>query len=156
MTARKTASQSWDDFWAEQSPGRTEVIRGVTVQVPSDMPLAVEQRISELRESSAEEDIAELIALLFGADVLGEWRDAGMGLRELQTVLTWGIAHAGGQDLTFGEALELVRGRDSEGKPLAPKGPNRAARRAQYASTGGRSKPTSNGSTGSARRTSRG
>ncbi|MEU6649516.1 hypothetical protein ABZ904_08715 [Streptomyces sp. NPDC046900] len=158
MTAR--TSQSWDDFWAEVSIGRTEVIRGVKVDVPTDMPLAVEKRIEELRESSAEEDIAELLRLLFGADVLDEWRTNGMGLRELQTVLTWGIAQASGRDMSFAEALEVVIAGDGEGKPLAPQGANRATRRAASrkpsGSTGGRSKPTSRASTGSARKTSRG
>lgn len=158
MTAR--ASQSWDEFWAEVSIGRTEVIRGVKVAVPTDLPLAVEKRIEELRESEAEEDIAELLRLLFGADVLEEWRDAGMGLRELQTVLTWGIGQAAGKDISFAEAYELVLAGDGEGKPRAPQGANRATRRAASrkpsASTGGRSKRTTSGSTGSARKTSRG
>lgn len=153
MTAPKT--QSWDEFWAEVSPHRTEVIRGLEVKVPTDMPLAVEKRITELRASEAEEDIGELLHLLFDVS-LDEWRDAGMGLRELQTVLTWGIAQASGKDLTFAEAHELVVAGEGEGKPLAPKGqPNRAARRAPSKSTGGQSKRTSSGSTGSARARSR-
>jgi hypothetical protein len=153
VTAR-TATQSWDEFWAEVAPSRTEVIRGIEVQVPTDMPLAVEKRIGELRESEAEEDIGELLQLLFGVG-LDEWREAGMGLRELQTVLTWGIAQASGRDMSFAEAYELVSAGDGEGKPLAPKGPNRAARRAPSKSTGGRSKRTSSASTGSARTRSR-
>jgi hypothetical protein len=157
VTARKTtpAHESWDEFWAEVSPGRAEVIRGVEVQVPSDMPLAVERRIQELRESSAEEDIAELLQMLFGVDVLNRWRENGMGLQELQTVLTWGIAQASGTGMSFAEAYELVLAGDGEGKPLGPKGPNRAARRAPSKSTGGQSKRTSSASTGSARTRSR-
>ncbi|MGW1039896.1 hypothetical protein [Streptomyces sp. NPDC002547] len=157
MTARK--SQSWDDFWAEVSPARTEVIRGIEVRVPTDLPLAVEQRAEDLRDSDAIEDIAELLDLLFGVS-LDAWRDAGMGLRELQTVLTWGMAQASGVDMTFAEAYEAVVKGDGEGKPVAPPGANRATRRAASrapsASTGGRSKRTSSGSTGSARKTSRG
>lgn len=160
MTARKTQTQSWDAFWAEVSAGRTEVIRGVEVQVPTDIPLAVEQRVHELHESDSEEDAAELLRMLFGADVLDTWRNAGMGLRELQTVLTWALAQGSGTDMSFGEALELVMAGDGEGKPLAPKGANRAARRAastaRSASTGGRSKQISNANTGSARKKSRG
>lgn len=161
MTARKTNPdhESWDAFWQEASGGRTEVIRGVEVQVPTDMPLAMEKRIEELSDSEAEEDLAELIAMLFGADVLDAWVDAGMGVLEFQTVLTWGMAQAGGRDLSFREALELVRSGGGEGKQVAPKGPNRAARRSapakRSAAGGGRSKPTSRASTGSARKTSR-
>lgn len=153
--------ETWDAFWAEVSGGRTEVIRGVEVQVPTDMPLAMERRIDELRESEAEEDVAELVALLFGDDVLDAWVDAGMGALEFQTVLTWGMAQAGGQDLTFAQALDLVRTGGGEGKQVGPKGPNRAARRAtgapakRSAAGGGRSKPTSRASTSSSRKASR-
>ena len=158
MTA-KASRETWDAFWAEASGGRTEVIRGVGVQVPTDMPLAREKRIEELRESEAEEDLAELIAMLFGADVLEAWIENGMGAVEFQTVLTWGMAQAGGRDMSFGEALEMVRSGGGEGKRVGPQGPNRAARRAapakRSAAGGGRSKPTSSESTGSARKTSR-
>lgn len=158
MTARKTtaADQSWDDFWAEVSRGRTEVIRGVEVQVPTDMPLIVEQRVEELQNSSRLEDIKELLGLLFGSDVLDQWLEAGMGLREFQVVMTWGLAHASGQQLTFREALDLVEQGAGAGKQLGPKGPqNRAARRSQSAAGGGRSKRTSSASTATARKTSR-
>jgi hypothetical protein len=153
--------ETWDAFWSEVSSGRTEVIRGIEVRVPTDMPLVMERRIDELRESEAEEDVAELVALLFGEDILEAWIDAGMGSLEFQTVLTWGMAQAGGQDISFAEALDLVRNGGGEGKQVGPKGPNRAARRAtgapakRSAAGGGRSKPTSRASTGTARRTSR-
>lgn len=151
--------ETWDAFWSEVGGGRTETIRGVQVRVPSDMPLAMERRIEELRDSEAEEDVAELVSLLFGADVMDEWISAGMGALEFQTVLTWGMAQAGGRDLSFGEALDLVREGAGEGKPQGPKGPNRAARRAEpakrSAAGGGRSKRTSSGSTTSARTRSR-
>ncbi|MFD5266757.1 hypothetical protein [Streptomyces sp. NPDC058335] len=157
MTARKAAAatQSWDEFWAQASGGRREVIRGVEVTVPTDIPLAMEARINDLQESESEEDFAELITLLFGIDALKSWRENGMGLLELQTVLAWGIAQANGKELTFAEAFELVKQQDDAGKA-----PNRAARRAASKSpsksTGGRSKPTSSASTASARTRSRG
>jgi len=151
VTARADKAQSWDAFWAEATPRELVEIRGVTVQVPTDMPLGVERRIQELQDSTELEDVAELVQLLFGADCIEPWREAGMGLKEFQTVLTWGLARAGGRDLTFAEALALVERGPDEGK--AP--PTRAARRERSAATGGRSKPTSSANTGSARRTSR-
>ncbi len=153
--------ESWDAFWAETSAGRTEVIRGVEVPVPTDMPIVMERRVEELRESESEEDLRELVGLLFGRDILGEWMDQGMGVRELQTVLTWGYAQANGRDITFREALEIVQS-GGVGKQA---GPNRATRRASAAKKsasvkasaagGGRSRRTSSGSTGSARTRSR-
>lgn len=143
---------SWDAFWDDiRASGRTETIRGVTVQVPTDIPLAVERRMEELQDSSALEDVAELVAGIFGADVLEQWIDAGMGTIEFKTVVAWGMAQGTGQDIDFRDAYERVRAAD-EGKPP---GPNRAARRAASkkpsAATGGRSKRTSSASTASTR-----
>lgn len=165
--ARKPAAghESWDAFWSQALGGRTEVIRGVEVRVPNDMPLAMEQRVDELRDSEAEEDLHELVALLFSGDVLGTWIENGMGAKEFQTVLTWGYAQASGTDMSFREALEIVESGGGEGKRPGPQGPNRATRRAAAtkksasakasAAGGGRSKRTSSASTGSARKTSR-
>lgn len=160
MTARKT--QSWDAFWAEVSGRRTEVIRGVEVRVPSDIPLGYEERLaqlSDLGEGSRLEEFEPLVSPLFGDGVFAQWVEAGMGTLEFLTVITWGMAQAAGKDLTFAEAY-AVAASDDPGKAV---GANRAARRAATktasrkpsVSTGGPSKRTSSGSTGSARRTSR-
>lgn len=139
---------AWDQFWDEiRAGGRTETIRGVTVRVPTDIPLAVERRMEELADSSALEDVAELVAGIFGADVLDQWIDAGMGMIEFKTVVAWGMAQGTGQDIGFRDAYERIRAAD-EGKPP---GPNRAARRAASkkpsAASGGRSKRTSSANT---------
>lgn len=159
--ARKpTGHETWDAFWSEAMGDRTTVIRGVEVRVPTDVPLAMERRIEELRDSEAEEDLAELLSMLFGADVLEAWMAAGMGALELQTLMAWGMAQAGGRDLSFDEALQMVLSGEA-GKSLGPKGPNRATRRAtgapakRSAAGGGQSKRTSRASTSSSRKTSR-
>ncbi|MFF4369625.1 hypothetical protein [Streptomyces sp. NPDC001594] len=153
MTARKTSdTQSWDDFWASVSRPQTTTIRGVEVAIPTDMPMLVEQRVEELHDSTSLDDIAELVGLIFGQDCLDQWRANGMGLLEFRVVLTWGMANARGTEFSFEDAYKLTQEGVAEGK--APP-PNRAARRARSAGTGGRSKPTSNANTGSARRTSR-
>ncbi|MFG2617815.1 hypothetical protein ACGFXC_09300 [Streptomyces sp. NPDC048507] len=152
MTARKTSdTQSWDDFWASVSRPQTTTIRGVEVAIPTDMPMLVEQRIEELHDSTNLDDIAELVGMIFGQDCLDQWRSNGMGLVEFRVVLTWGMANARGAETSFEEAYKITQEAVAEGK--AP--PNRTARRARSAATGGRSKQISSGSTGSARRTSR-
>lgn len=152
--------EAWDDFWAEISGGRTEVIRGVEVPVPADMPLGYEQRataLGGLGEDSPLEAFAELVDPLFGPGVFEQWVDAGMGQIELLTAITWGMAQANGRDMSFREAYEVVTS-DDPGKAISQ--PNRAARRAaskpRSASTGTRSKRTSSASTGSTRARSRG
>ncbi|HET6356098.1 hypothetical protein [Streptomyces sp.] len=163
MTARKTPVDSFDAFWAQVSSSGTETIRGITVKVPMDVPLALELRIKDLEQSESEDDIRELIALLFGDDVLDRWREAGMGLLEFKTVLAWGMAHATGTKVTFQEAYEAVLAEEA-GEGKAPSGQNRAARRKtakkaapspRSASTGGRSKRISAASTASTPRSSR-
>ena len=156
MSARKTpAPGSYEAFLAEAFGSDTETIRGVEVRTPTDVPLAMEQRLKDLHDSEAEEDLRELIALLFGDDVLGRWIDAGMGALEFKSVLAWGMAHAAGTKVSFMEAFEMVRAEEAgQGKA-----PNRQARRAASKqpskSTGGRSARTSAVSTASRRKNSR-
>ncbi|MEV6105697.1 hypothetical protein AB0M28_13415 [Streptomyces sp. NPDC051940] len=154
--AESSPTESWDSFWAEvraKEQVRTEVIRDVEVAVPTDLPLALVERADELQTSGSEADIHELVARLFGKDVYGEWVANGMGLREFKVVLAWGMAQGRGTDISFAEAYKAVV--DVEQGKDQPTPANRAERRAQSKSTGGRSKRTSSGSTGSARKTSR-
>lgn len=114
----------WDAFWDEvlreeaEAAGRapTEVIRGVTVKVPRDLPLKFQIKSQRMRDRDDEDAFAELLAELFGADVLDAWREAGMGAREFRTVLAWAMAHGRGRPISFREAYELVRaeGADDE------------------------------------------
>lgn len=165
MAARKVAAEtvdtsSWDAFWAEvnTSAQATETIRGVTVPVPSDLPLGFQQRVTQLQDSDRDEDVRELVGLIFGEGVLDQWIAADMGSREFKVIMAWGIANGGGKPTTFREAYDLVTKAEAEGKAPSAQ-PNRAARRAATRSpssaTGPSSKRTSNASTGSARATSR-
>ncbi|TXS22614.1 hypothetical protein EAO71_24235 [Streptomyces sp. ms191] len=155
MTARK--AQSWEDFKREAFGGRTETIGGVTVRVPTDMPLVLEDLAGNLSAESRAEDFDEVVTLLYGDGVFQQWVAAGMGAAELMTALMWGMVQATGRDITFMEAYDLVMS-DDPGKALAMPA-NRAARRAASkkpsASTGGPSKRTSSASTASARTRSR-
>lgn len=152
-------TQAWDDFWsevereelAERGEAATEVIRGVTVQVPHDLPLKFDRKLDKLKNSSDEADMRELLELLFGGDVLDQWVENGMKSTEFQTVLTWGLANGKGKALTFREAYELGKQQNqAEGKAPAPKtGP--VATRSRSGASGGRSKRTSAASTKSSR-----
>lgn len=160
MATTKAATadtQSWDDFWSEVSAKRqTETIRGVEVTVPTDLPLNFQQRATALKDSERDEDVRELVSLIFGGGVLDRWISAGMGAREFQVVCAWGYANGSGKPTTFREAYEIVTTAETEGK--APTAPNRAGRRAATkppsSATGGRSKRTSPASIASAPRTS--
>src|ERR1051325_1524943 len=123
VTARKT--QSWEDFKREVFGKETEVIAGVTVRVPTDLPLGYEDRVADLSDldgSSKLEEFADLVTPLFGEGIFEQWIDAGMGQIEFLTAITWGMAQASRKPMTFSEAYELVN------SDAAGKAPNRAAR----------------------------
>ncbi|WP_128977285.1 hypothetical protein [Streptomyces roseicoloratus] len=147
-------NSSWDDFKREVFGARTETIEGVEVRVPADVPFGFEQRLAELTDSAEQEDVEELVAVLFGPDTFDQLTEAGVGQIGMLTILTWGMARASGNAITFQQAYEAITSGDL-GKAFPQTPQNRAERRGQSKSTGGRSKPTSRASTGSARRTSR-
>lgn len=151
MTAPK--SQSWDDFKREAFGGRTEVIEGVAVPVPTEVPLLLEDLLAGLGPHSSIDDFAEVVDLLFGEGIFDQWKRAGMGSTGLLTAITWGAAQGSGNDITFLEAYQLSLS-DDPGKALGQR-QNRAARRSRSASTGGPSKPTSRASTATTKRASR-
>ncbi|MFI8104702.1 hypothetical protein [Streptomyces sp. NPDC086023] len=156
MTADR---ESWDAFWAEVNGAGTETIRGVEVAIPTDLPLVMVQRLDALSAEDSEEAFREMVGMLFGDGVLEAWTDAGMGLMELKTLIAWGTANAEGTRIGFREAYERVLQGEAESEGKAP---NRQARRAaaksaprpRSATTGGRSKATSRGSTATGRKTS--
>ena len=148
--------ETWDAFWAEvqreEAAARgglpTQVIRGVTVTVPHDLPLKFDRAIDQVRDSSTEDDTRRVLAELFGADVLGAWIDAGMTAAEFQVVLLWGVANGKGKELTFREAYDQFKAR-------VGKASSSTTTSGGSGDSGGRSKRTSMRGTGSPRRTSR-
>jgi hypothetical protein len=152
-------NQSWAAFKRAHLERETVDVEGVQVPVPADLPFGFQHRAEQLSASSSEEDVAELITMLFGPDIFEQLVEAGLGAIGFLTLLMWGMAQGSGRDMSFGEAYEIVAS-DDPGKAVAKAIPaNRAARRAaskpRSTSTGARSSRTSAASTGSARKTSR-
>ncbi|WP_113699186.1 hypothetical protein [Nonomuraea lactucae] len=149
--------ESWDDFWAEvqrkeaaeRTGPPTQTIRGVEVRVPHDLPLLFERKVDQLKDASDEAAFAELVAELFGVDVLDAWIDAGMTGREFEVVLAWGMANGKGRTMSFREAYELIQKRNNnQGK--APASSTRKS--ARSGGSGRSSKRTSGASTASRRK----
>lgn len=150
QSVKTTETQSWDDFWAEVNhKPATVTIREVEVVVPTDLPLSFQQRMNALRDSERDEDVQELVSMIFGPGVLDQWLASNMGSREFKTVLMWGMSNGSGKSISFQEAYDLLITAEAEGK--APGQPNRAARRAgtkkRSSNTGHTSKRISNVST---------
>jgi hypothetical protein len=151
--------QGFDEFWdetlrqeaAEHGHAPTETIRGVTIKVPQDLPLRYEQKSQRLKDSSDDRAFADLLAELFGVDVLDVWREAGMGAREFRVILAWGLSHGKGKPITFREAYEVVRSKD-DGEDAEGKGQSSTPASGASGSTGRSSKRTSSGSTASRRK----
>jgi hypothetical protein len=153
--------QGFDAFWAEQlrreaaerGQAPTEVIRGVTVTVPQDLPLNFRAKARAMRNDDGDDSFKELLASLFGVDVLDAWVQAGMGAREFRTVLAWAMAHGDGNPITWQQAYELVMAKDEDGDE--GKAPSSTRANGGSGGSGRSSKPTSGASTSSGRRTSR-
>lgn len=131
----------------ERGEQATEVIRGVTVTVPHDLPLRFDRRLEQLKGSSTDESVRTMLVDLFGDDVLEAWVDAGMTQVEFRVVLMWGMARGRGKQLSFREAYDIVR-EQNQGKATSL-----TRTSGKSAGSGGRSKRTSGGSTGSRRKT---
>lgn len=147
--------QTWDAFWAEVKPAKTTTIRGVRVRVPSGMTLAAMQATEAQGEVGGWAGFQALAVSLFravdGSEIPGlvaTWRAAGMELDELQVLCTWAMSGARGNPISFAEAHRLTERAKDEPAGKASTGGRSSA------GTGGRSKPTSRGSTGSKRTSS--
>lgn len=146
--ARAAKAQSWEAFKADTFGSRTEVIEGVTIPVPADIPLNFSACFGALGPESEIDAFGDAVTLLYGEGVFDQWVERGMGAIGLLTALMWGYMQGSGQDVSFQEAYAVVTS-DDPGKAITAAAGNRAARRSQSKSTGGRSSRTSAGSTGS-------
>jgi hypothetical protein len=147
--------ESWDAFWtsvqraeqAERTGPPTQTIRGVTVTVPHDLPLLFERKVDQLKSSDSQDAFKELLADLFGVDVLDAWTENGMTAREFETVLAWGMANGKGREMSFREAYELVRDKQANGG----KAGGSTRKSGKSGGSGRSSKPTSAANTSSPR-----
>lgn len=120
-------------FWAQhraKSNPETKTILGVTVAVPTDMPLALQDMADELQNSQDPNDVDRLVSLLFGHGVYAQWKANGITDKMLGVLLAWGMTNGAGQPTSFEQAAEMAAEAEAA-KGKAPKpAPNRAERRA--------------------------
>ncbi|CAL9607599.1 hypothetical protein SUDANB95_05521 [Actinosynnema sp. ALI-1.44] len=177
MTTHSPTPQPADDeirededflaFWRQhraKTAKESKVILGVLVPVPNELPLALEDMLNELKDVDVEDDeqVAPLLAMLFGQDVYGRWKANGLTTEMLKTLFVWGASNGGGRPMTFEEAAVEAAKWTSESEGKARPVPNRKERRAASSRTNGSvragrsSSATSAASTASRRTTSRG
>lgn len=133
--------QSFEDFWATYAPtfsAEKVDIFGVLIDVPRDLPLSVTVETDRLQDSADIEDIKHMVGLIFNADVLDEWLDAGLTGQQFHVILAWGMANGSGRPTSFAEAVDIVAKAEKEAEAKAARGKapaqvtpmNRADRRA--------------------------
>jgi hypothetical protein len=83
-------------------------IFGRVVTLPTSIPLGLSMDEAKLRRSSNEDDLKLIVGHLFGKDALEHWASQGADLEDFQVLLTYGYAHADGQDITFEEAAQIA------------------------------------------------
>lgn len=127
-TDDEQATHDFDAFWAQHGPGEVETVRlmGEVVPVPQDVPLWVTLKVDSTDSMSDPAEVRRMVSELYGDNTLDRWADAGMGSKQLSTVLAWSVAKAQGAQITPGEAAERV-----EELMRNPPARNRQQRRAQ-------------------------
>jgi len=126
-------------FWRDavaQEKRETKRIFGVDVAVPTDLPLNFEQLVESMGESTDEDDVKHLCSILFGQDVLEQWKARGCTGRQFQVLFLWGYANGQNKPTTFAEAKKMAdeaAAEDAAGKARTV--PNRKDRRAAKASS---------------------
>jgi hypothetical protein len=101
------------DQWREQQRrrrggGKRVRAFGQLVELPTGMPLGLTLALDHLSGSSDLADIKRIVGQIYGADALDHWIANGVELEDFQVLLTYGIAAANGQAITFERAAELV------------------------------------------------
>lgn len=135
--------EDFDAFWAEHERRRRPVvtrIRGIDVEAPADLPLEMQLRADQLADATGLDEVRELLGMVLDDGVLDELAAAGVGLRELQVLLSWCVANGSGRRTTLAEAAGYVEQAEAVGK--APRRERRAMSRQQRTRSGGRSAGT--------------
>ncbi|MGW3057683.1 hypothetical protein ACWC98_17425 [Streptomyces goshikiensis] len=131
----------FDAFIVEEAakrPRQPVKLYGKTYVLPDSLPVMFTLLMTRVEDSQDPEDVARLLALLFGGDVLDSWAEKGMTDRQLGILLIFSAANTRMPgSVTLARAAELYEEQEA-GKAAVP---NRATRRAtgKKKRSGGRS-----------------
>ncbi|MFE4203958.1 MULTISPECIES: hypothetical protein [Streptomyces] len=131
----------FDAFVVEECakrPRQPVTLYGKTYVLPESLPIMFTLLMTRVEDSQDPKDVARLLALLFGGDVLDAWAEKGMTDRQLGILLIYSAANTRTPgSVTLARAAELYEEQEA-GKAAVP---NRATRRAtgKKKRSGGRS-----------------
>ncbi|MFE4205360.1 hypothetical protein ACFRSX_03445 [Streptomyces goshikiensis] len=121
----------FDAFIVEElatRPRERLTLYGKTYVLPESLPIMFTLLMTRVQDSQDPDDVAKLLAILFGGDVLNTWAEHGMTDRQLGILLIFSAANVRRPgSVTLPRAAELYDEQEA-GKAA---GPNRATRRAK-------------------------
>lgn len=102
--------EDFDAFWTgHDKRTRTRVkIMGQIIELPKALPLQFELEARRLQRSKSDDDVRKLVGILFGADAMEKWAEAGMDLDQFKVLLAWGPRRIAGEHVTFGQVAAEV------------------------------------------------
>lgn len=112
--------EDFDSFWRKENtkrPPKGLTIFGERVKLPKALPLQFVMEAQRRKRSDSEDDVQQLIAILFNdADLIDRWIDKGMDLQQFQVVLAWSVQYVNGGHATFADVAADLAARDSDSK----------------------------------------
>ena len=149
-------SEDFDAFWSAQEAAKPERptlsnIRGsgITLRAPAELPLQFEILRDKLMESGRAQDVRVLFDMLFSAGTYDALAERGLEPSQLALLMSWGVANTGTSRTSLAEVQATLDKIEAGGQGKDDASGGRSSK------AGGSSKPTSRGSTGSKKRTSR-
>ncbi|MBT2381963.1 hypothetical protein J7E90_33000 [Streptomyces sp. ISL-111] len=126
LDAADLDAADFDQFFAEQvAPRRGLTLRlfGRTYTLPPTLPTLYVLQLHRVQHSANPDDVARMLAALFGPDAVNHWTENGMDDRQLGIVLMWStanVARAGAMSMEQAAAEYDRREAKKAGKALRP------------------------------------
>lgn len=101
----------FDAFWAEYSesaPRQHVLVLGEKIDIPFDVPLELEQRMTAA-DTSDRQALANLLQEIYGEDVLERWTAKKMGVKQMAILVTWTLMRVQGGTLTLTEVANKMQ-----------------------------------------------
>jgi hypothetical protein len=125
---------------ARRGGGKRVRVFGRVVEMPTSIPLGLTIDMDRLAGSDDLRDIQRVVGQVYGAQALDHWIEHGVELEDFQVLMAYGVATAGGQDITFDRAAELVaelRAKDAARQQARAEGKDRKKKRKKRGPGGG-------------------
>jgi|ERR1700741_5467920 len=108
----------YDAFWEQysaKSPRKKVRVLGQLISLPFDIPLSLERRMS-VTNMADKEALGQLLAEIYGEDVLDAWVDNGMGTKQMALLVSWTLLRVQGSDITLQDAAKAMETVSASGK----------------------------------------